>query len=526
LSSSFSRYPFSLGTYLKSMNEAITSGLRIKQNLSSKFNIDSEKIIYVPHHISHAAHSYLGSGYKEAAILTVDAVGEWTCTAILKGENGKITPLDAVFFPHSLGLIYSTFTAYLGFKANDGECSTMALAAFGEPLYADVVRDIIQVEENGKYKINMDYFNFGSDVGLPITNKFLKAFGAPRNFKEPLPFDCLSDEHGEIDSNAKRFADIAASVQTVLEEALIALVKYTKKLTNCDKLCFSGGVALNAVANSKILRSQIFEDVFIPPDPGDGGGAMGAAMFVSSIKSGGWNSGDFKSIHPYFGKSFNEEEILKIINQLDLKRVRQFTKSKREFKIEIEKFLNFDEMALNIAKDIVNQKIVGWVQSRFENGPRALGNRSILCSPSSIDVARKISKEIKLRASFRPYALSVSEEDASKVILELRDKNASKWMQTSAQTKKDVSSKIRAAIHYDGTTRPQICSEKDNSKFHTLLKKIGTFTGLEGVLNTSFNESGYPLVSGPNEAFLMFIRTDIDVLVINNTVIRRVFINV
>ena len=518
LSSSFSNFPFSVKTYIKSMKEAITSGMRIKHQLSSNFDLDPSRIIFVPHHMSHAAHSFYGSPFKESAILTLDAVGEWTCTAIFKGENENIEPLDGVFFPHSLGLIYSTFTAFLGFKANDGECSTMALAAFGEPSYADDIRQIIQIKNNGKYEIDLSYFNFGSEERIPITDKFVKIFGEPRPYKEVLQFDCFLDENKIIDNNQKRYADIAASIQLVLEEAILALVGYTKEITKCENLCLSGGVALNAVANSKILASKIFKDVFISPDPGDGGGAMGAAMCASVNISG---ERIIESLNPYYGQSYCEEATVEMLKHIKIEDVFPFSKVKDNYQLNIGRIEGEKELCTYVADQIHQGKIVGWFQDRFENGPRALGNRSLLIDPANTEIAKKLSQNIKLRASFRPYAISVTSDHYDKVLEEGSNSRPAKWMQTSVNVNSQALKSIRAAIHADKTTRPQVCYPTDNPLYYKLLKEIGKKTGLEAVLNTSFNESGWPLVASPNEALTMFLRTDMDVLVLNKSIIER-----
>ncbi|MCB9025792.1 MAG: hypothetical protein H6625_05710 [Bdellovibrionaceae bacterium] len=519
ISSSFARYPFSLKTYLKSMHEAITSGLRIKHTLSSHFEIEPRKILYVPHHMSHAAHSFYASPFNEAAVLTIDAVGEWTCSGLFRGDGANIEPIDAIFFPHSLGIIYSTFTAFLGFKANDGECSTMALAAFGNPIYAEQVRDIIRIQDNGSYEINISYFDFGSEEKVPVTQKFINIFGEPRPYRNKLPFSCLSEQQENVTVEDQRYADIAASIQLVLEEAVVALVAYAKEKTGSANLCFSGGVALNAVANSKILNSGHFKDVFIPPDPGDGGGAMGAALY-SAVTISGTRNKDFV-LHPYFGKAYDELNVIEMLEVMDIERIRQFSRANGKFNLDISKSNNESELISHVASSVKKGKVVGWMQGKFENGPRALGNRSILVDPSNIEVANKLSKTIKHRASFRPYAVSLTDTHSERILKTHAHSRPAKWMQTSAPIHAEVQSKIRAAIHIDKTTRPQVCTESDNPKFYKLIKEFGKQTGLECILNTSFNESGFPLVAGPTEALMMFLRTEMDILVLNNTIIER-----
>lgn len=518
LTSSFLRFPFSRGTFVKSMQEAISSGLKIRSDLSHTFDIDPDRILYVPHHLSHAAQSYYGSGFDDAAILTIDAAGEWTCSGIFHGRGNQIVPLDAVFFPHSLGLIYSAFTAFLGFKANDGECSTMALAAFGEPKYADKVRKIIRVKDNGLYEIDLSYFDFGKWDSLPLTTKFIKNFGQPRSYKSTIPFNCLTDTQENISEDNQRFADIAASIQLVLEEAVLGLVRYSKEITGSDNLCIAGGVALNAVSNSKILQSKLFKEVFIPPDPGDGGGAMGAALVATMTLSGGHFAR--QKLHPYFGSDFCEKKDIAMLKSLDFSRVNSMSRFRGSGYLEIDEFSNQRELISQTAQSIAAGKIIGWCQGRFENGPRALGNRSILANPASIETAMRLSQKVKARASFRPYAFSIANGFEKSVFVDDEASHApARWMQTSARVQPRARKSIRAALHTDGTSRPQVCSQSDNELYNELLNDFGSLSEVPALLNTSFNESGFPLVATSKEAIMMFLRTDMDILVLNNTFI-------
>lgn len=519
MSSSFAKFPFNLKTFIRSSMEAITSGLRIKHTLSMNLDMDPDQIIYVPHHMSHAAHSFFGSPFKEAAVLSIDAVGEWACSGVFYGKDHDLEPLDAIFFPHSLGLIYSAFTAFLGFKANDGECSTMALAAFGEPKYAERVRDVIRVKDNGTYEIETSYFDFGNEDKVPVTEKFIRYFGTPRPFNSPLNFDCYSTDMKTVDEDQQRYADVAASIQLVLEEAVLGMVKYAKDKTGCENLCFSGGVALNAVANSKILSSNIFKDVYIPPDPGDGGGAMGAALYASMVKLRERNCERF--VHPYYGKEYSEKSTLDMLKKINLERARHFSRDKRDFKFEIIEGLSDGQVIAHACDQIQSGGVVGWFQGRFENGPRALGNRSILADPANIESAKKLSRYVKHREAFRPYAISLTNDDADKILKTCAASRPAKWMQTSAEINRDIESKIYAAIHVDKTTRPQVCTEQDNPRYYQLMKEYGKRSGLSAILNTSFNENGMPLVASPNDALMMFMRTEMDTLVLNNSIVQR-----
>ena len=522
ISTSLLRFPFSRKTFVKSMSEAVTTGFWIKHEISKKFDIHPDKISYMPHHFSHAAHVFLASPFESAAVLTIDAVGEWTSTSLFRGGKKEALELvDLIPFPHSLGLIYSAFTAFLGFKVNDGECSTMALAAFGEPRFADSVRNIIQVKSDGTYAIESSFFDFTSWDRIPVTKKFTDLFGMPRKSSDPIPFDCFSDsKEVRFDSEMQRFADVAASIQMVLEEAVLALAKRIKQLTGERNLCLGGGVALNCVANGKLLEAGIFEEIFIAPDPGDGGGAMGAALYGSFLKTGKRNK-DFR-LHPYLGKSYSDRDLPEVFKFLHPQYWKAFSQvPDSSYKgVSLHHYENFEELTAVVAEELRKGKVIGWFQGRFENGPRALGSRSILIDPANIETARRLSKTVKHRAAFRPYALSITEE-ASKNVLKGKISWPHRWMHAASSVHEDYIHHVRAALHVDHTTRPQICSRDENPRFHQLLNAFGKSDRIPALLNTSFNERGLPIVASPPQALAMFARTSMDILVIENTVMRK-----
>ena len=513
LSSAFLRFPRSLGTFVHSMRESISSSLWVRHELTKLLGIDPAKVMTIPHHLSHAAYAFLSSPFPEAAILTVDAVGEWTSTGLFVARNGKngleIEPLEVTPFPHSIGLVYSAFTSYLGFKANDAECSTMALAAFGQPLLAGEIRKIIRVSEEGTYSVDLSYFDFGITDAPPVTAKFISLFGPPRRHKHSLQWDSMGEAR-EADDESRRVADIAASLQLVTEEALLALAKRARRLTNAKNLCLSGGVAMNCVANRKLAESGIFEGVFAPTDPGDGGGAAGAALYAALTHSGR-RAGSFS---PYLGEAYAEGETVGILRDLD----------RGEKRLRIHGKMGETEVGDRVAGLLREGKIVGWFQGRFENGPRALGNRSILADPANLATARRLSEQVKKRASFRPYALSMTTDAAHQVFGDLPGGKAIyRWMQSSAKVKPAFVPQVRAGLHVDGSTRPQVLAKEDNDRFFALLEAFGRQTGRPAaLLNTSFNPAGMPLVASPLEAALMFLRTQMDVLVLNDTVIEKV----
>jgi len=529
LTSALAPFPFSSGAFVRSMKSWLSEKLWIQNDISKRLDVHPNKIEFIPHHLSHAAQAFLGSGFSDAAILTVDAVGEWSCTSLYHGslnEGLKFELLEEISYPHSLGLLYAAFTGFLGFRPNDGECSVMALAAFGKPTYAEKVRQIIRSEPDGSYRIDQSYFKRDQFGANPFSTKFFDTFGPPRGFKESLPFSCFSDHLSleRTSTNQQRFADIAASLQLVLEETLLNLISKLSRMTGSHNLCLAGGVALNCVANSRIVNESPFEEIFIPPDPGDGGAAVGAATY--SYYSTRSDLSNFK-LSPFLGKEYDVSESVKLVRSLDIDgwnshRMRESLPHPEGMRLQTEVYESFPELIPRVVDDISRGKIVGWFQGRFENGPRALGNRSILINPGNIEVAKRLSKTVKQRASFRPYAFSIAEGSAGQVLAPRKKvAHTTKWMQSVEPINESAAPLVKAAIHIDGTTRVQICGFDDNPKYHELLSAYGQAAGLPALLNTSFNESGYPMIASPAEALIVFARTNMDTLVLNNVVIRK-----
>ena len=532
LSSTLSQFPFSMRGFIASMTMWMGSKLWIRDEISRKLDVHPQKVHTVPHHLSHAAQAFAASPFEEAAVLVVDAVGEWGSTSLFSAriKEGKleIQPLESIPYPHSLELVYGAFTGFLGFKVNDGECNTMALATFGKPIYVEKVRKVIQAQSDGAYRIDPSFFKFDSLRGLPLTQKFIDLFGQPRFFKDPIPFDCLksvAENRLAATPEQQRFADIAASVQLVLEETLLGLCRKLHRQTGLSTLCFAGGVALNCVANGKLLRTGPFQDIFIPPDPGDGGAAMGAALAGYSQLGGRFNG--YRDLSPYLGRGYDEQpelEMLQFAKPEYWRRHRLIgTPMPENFRLDIRTYGDFEPLVSDIIGELRQGRIVGWFQGRFEHGPRALGNRSILTDPSDRCVAKRMSAHVKARAAFRPYALSMTEECASKILsLSGSLPCIARWMQMTSEVQASAADSVKAGIHSDGSTRHQVCSREENPRYHRLLSRFGEASGHAALLNTSFNPSGFPLASTPPEALLQFINTDMDVLVLNDTVLKKV----
>jgi len=522
-------FPGSRREFVNSTKAWLGRKLWSLNQISARLDLPPEKISYLSHHFSHAVQAFMGSGFRESPILIVDAVGDWACSALYKGSwrDGKpqVERIVEIAFPNSLGLVYSAFTAFLGFSPNDSECSTMALAAFGTPRYADKLREIVKKLDDGYYEVDQSFFNFTSFYRGAWTDRFIEAFGTPRSPHDPLPFGCFGG-HREISAEAQRFADVAASVQMVLEERIIDLCLRLQREMPSENLCLAGGVSLNCVANSKILAQTPFKNIFIPPDPGDGGTSVGVALYRSAL-DGGIEPNEL-SYGPYVGAEFDETDDVKMLEHIDPRHVLRYLKRGLEsptsglnFKHRV--FENERELVDDVAARLIDQRIVGWYQGRAELGPRALGNRSILIRPDNVELARRLSRHVKDRAPFRPYAFSITEEDAPRAIDAPPEQlRLHRWMQFAVPVKADVASQLATALHIDRTTRVQVCQRSENPRYHALLAEFGARSGgLAALLNTSFNASGYPIVSTPIEALTMFARTDMDVLVLNNSVVWK-----
>ena len=473
---------------------------------------DINKIYFSEHHYSHAASAFYPSPFKEAVILTLDGVGEWATTTLAVGKENKITMLKEIHFPHSIGLLYSAFTYYTGFKVNSGEYKVMGLAPYGQPKYKDLIlKELIDLKDDGSFRLNMKYFNYAT--GLTMTNdKFSNLFGKkPREPEKEL----LTQFH----------MDIAASVQAVTEEIVLKLTSSISQETNIKNLCMAGGVALNCVANGKILKKNTFENIWIQPAAGDAGGSLGAALAFWHQELGNNRKtvailDDMKG--SYLGPSFNENEIENTLNNLGAKYE----------KLDEENLIN------TVVDELKNEKVIGWFQGRMEFGPRALGARSILADPRSEKMQKKLNLKVKFRESFRPFAPSVLREDVN----DWFDLNSdSPYMLIVTDVKKNIQipmnekdkklfgidklnikrSSIPSVTHVDYSARIQTVHEETNKKYYKLLKKFKENTGCPILVNTSFNIRGEPIVCSVEDAFKCFMGTNIDILVCENYILFK-----
>ena len=470
-----------------------------------------ERLLFSEHHLSHAASAFFPSPFEEAAVLTMDGVGEWTTTSLANGKGNNLDVIKEIHFPHSLGLLYSAFTYYTGFKVNSGEYKVMGLAPYGVPRYADLIKEhLIDIKDDGSFHLDMTYFDYCTD--LKMTNrKFDALFGGPPRTPET--------------DLTQREMDLAASIQSVTEEVVIKLARDIAKTTGQKNLCLAGGVALNCVANGKLLKEKIFEQIWIQPAAGDAGGALGAALgayYLHAKKPRSQSQGLDGMSGSFLGPAYTQKEIEQRLDVLGAK-----------FEV-----LNNEDLINTTAKMLASGKAVGWHQGRMEFGPRALGGRSILADPRSPTIQKQLNLKVKYRESFRPFAPSVLRADVS----EWFDLDAdSPYMllvasvlpnKQIAMTQEEKSlfgidklniprSEIPAVTHVDYSARVQTVYQATSPKYFSLITRFKEITGCPVLVNTSFNVRGEPIVESPDDAFKCLMGTDIDLLVIGNCILEK-----
>ena len=487
--------PKGLFSFLDVIPKWLHKRLWIKNEIRKYLKGFRGTIIFPEHHMSHAAHAFFTSPFDEAAILSVDGVGEWTTSSFGKGYGTTIELTHDIRWPHSVGLFYSAFTYFLGFKVNEGEYKLMGLSAYGKPKYYDLICDkLIDIKNDGSIHLNMEYFAFTYDKVMTNQN-FSELFGIPPR-KE--------------DSKAEQIHyDIAASVQLVLEDILLKMVDHVYKKTGMKNLCYGGGVALNGVANNRILNDGPFENLHIPPSPGDGGSAVGCAQYsyfcYTKNKREIMPNAERIKNNIYVGPSYSNDEIKLFLDKNTIQH----------------KFLETNSLLETTAKLISEQNVVGWFQGKMEWGPRALGNRSILADPRMKEMKDILNEKIKHRESFRPFAPSILEEFASDYFefASGRFSEILPYMLLVARVKKP--DKIPAVTHVDGTGRLQTVSRNINPLYYDLINKFFKITNVPVVVNTSMNVRGEPIVNTPQHALNMLTKTDMDYLVIGNYIIQR-----
>ena len=483
----------------------------VKEIKKADKNFDNNKLMFGEHHFSHAASAFYASPFEEAVVLTLDGVGEWATTTVAIGKGSKLDIVKEIHFPHSLGLLYSAFTYYTGFRVNSGEYKVMGLAPYGEPKYKDLILDkLVDLKEDGSFRLDQSYFNYATGLTM-VNQKFADLFGEP--VRKP-----------DTDKLTQFHMDIAASVQAVTEEVVLTMTRALANEYNIPNLCMAGGVALNCVANGKILRDKAFKDIWIQPASGDAGGALGGALAV-------WHKelNNPRVVNPndamqgsYLGPAYKQDAIEKELSACGAK-----------FDSVTE-----NEMIEQTAQALADGKAIGWFQGRMEFGPRSLGGRSILGDPRSEKMQKTLNLKVKYRESFRPFAPSVLREDVSDwfeadydspYMLLVDDVKKDKRIE---MTKEEVSlfgidklnikrSSIPAVTHVDYSARIQTVHKETNPKYHALITKFKEKTDCSVVVNTSFNVRGEPIVCTPEDAFRCFMGTELDLLVVGNCVLRK-----
>lgn len=514
----FATFPKTPLVFAGGLKNLFITKLWIRELIVKKIGVDPKKILFSEHHLSHAASAFFNSPYKKSAILTIDGVGEWTCTALGVGKGSKIELLKEIHFPHSLGLFYSAFTAFLGFEVNEGEYKVMGMAPYGRPRYIDKIKKLITAFEDGSYKLNLDYFSFHRSTSRTFSNKFVELFGKPRDPKSkfftrntgwpsyfgPQP---NSKEYDDLAKEQEYYADVAASLQKVLEEVVVKLAQKVYSLTGLDKLCYAGGVALNCVANAEIFKNTPFKEIFIQPAAGDAGGALGAALAVEIMALGGERK--FVQTNAYYGQEYAEKEIKSILE-----------KNEVEYQYEP----NENQLMDFVSDQLRNGKVIGWFNGRFEWGPRALGNRSILADPRRPEMKNIVNTKIKFREPYRPFAPSVLAEHAHEFfeIPSHFDKcSPFSFMLYVVPVKKEKQAIVPAITHVDGTARPQFVYKDTSPRYWELINCFYKKTGIPLILNTSFNLKGEPIVSSPEDALATFEKSGLDILVLENFIIQK-----
>jgi len=480
-----------------------------KLKLHDENYTDINKIKFSEHHFSHAASAFFPSPFKEAVVLTLDGVGEWATTTLAIGQNNNLKMLKEIHFPHSLGLLYSAFTYYTGFKVNSGEYKLMGLAPYGEPKYKKIILDnLVDIKNDGSFRLNMKYFNFAT--GLTMTNKkFSQLFGEP--VRDP-----------ENDKLTQFHMDIASSIQSVTEEIILKLTQSISEEFGIKNLCLAGGVALNCVANGKILERKIFDNIWVQPAAGDAGGSLGAALGFW-FKELSQSRNDFKDsmFGSFLGPSFDNADVEKHLIKLNA---------------NYKKLEDKDLMVL-VAKELSQNKIVGWFQGKMEFGPRALGARSILANPTSEGMQKNLNLKIKFRESFRPFAPSILSEEASNwfnlqgdspymtMVADIKDDKKIKNEKQDAVSGFDKlnlkRSSIPAVTHVDFSARIQTVHKETNPRYHYLISEFFKLTKCPILVNTSFNVRGEPIVCTIEDAYKCFMGTNLDILVCENFILYK-----
>jgi carbamoyltransferase len=493
-------FPRSYRSFPQAIKNSLGEKVWARGIIASHLGVPREKIFFTSHHASHAAVAFFTAPTRRAAILTADGVGEWatlTCGHGERRDEGRsaITLLREIRYPHSLGMLYSTFTAYLGFAVNEDEYKVMGLAAYGRPSMVDDVRKLIRRTPDGAFALAPEYFEYHTTAARSYSSTFVDLFGPPRSSFDPIDLET---------TEGRRFADCAASVQRVLEDTLVDMTRALQRETGLPDLCLAGGVALNGVANARILAESGFERVFVPPAPGDAGCALGAALYADRIYFG--NPDREVPDHPFWGPSVDPREL---------------ARAGREDGQVVDELIDA-ELVERVAGELAAGRIVGWMDGASEFGPRALGHRSLLAAPHSSAMRDRLNRDIKFREEFRPFAPVTTVEAADRYFdLPPGGLRLARFMSGVFPVRPDWRSQLAAVTHVDGSARLQAVDRGMAPRLHALLEAYGRRTGIPVLLNTSFNIAGEPIVNRALEGYSTFRRCGIDLLVAGSTTVTR-----
>jgi carbamoyltransferase len=515
LQTAFAEVPKSAAVFRQAITAWLLDKLWVKNRIGDALGVPGDKILFVEHHQSHAASAFFCSPFENAAILTVDGVGEWATATTGRGDDCVIALTHQIDFPHSLGLLYSAFTAFLGFEVNEGEYKVMGMAPYGQPRYVEQVRQLIDVASDGAFKLNLDYFEFQHSTTRTYSDAFVRLFGSPRPAETPFFTDLsgFPSYFGERPSNFaelaaanQRYADLAASIQAVTEDTLVTMARAACERARSTRLCMAGGVALNSVANGRILREAGVTDLFIQPAAGDSGAALGAALFAHHQILG--QPRGFVMEHAAWGQRHSMDAI-------------RTAAAATGFRVEECR----DERAMldRAAGLIAAGRVLGWHQGRFEWGPRALGQRSILADPRRADMKDVVNVKIKFREPYRPFAPSVLQE-AADTYFDTAGASAqypARFMLLVEPVKEAARAVLPATTHVDHSARLQTVVQSASPRYHALISRVGDDTGVPVVMNTSFNLRGEPIVNTPAEAISTFARSGLDALVMDLLILHK-----
>jgi carbamoyltransferase len=495
MQTAFATFPKSMRVFRESMLAWLQRKLWVKSYILEHLKIPKDKLLFADHHVSHAAASFFCSPFEEAAVLTLDGAGEWTTATLGVGRGTKLEVTKEMRFPHSVGLLYSAFTAYCGFEVNEGEYKLMGMAPYGEPKYVDRIMKMIRINEDGSLWQDLKYFAYHWSATSSFTPAFEEVMGRPA--RDPALEDKSLDPF---------YADVAMSIQKVTEEIIMKMANHAVRSTGMKNLCMAGGVALNSVANGKIIDNTDVEDLYVHPAAGDDGGCVGAAMWAYHHVLGKPRSGPLE--HAYLGTEYGDVEIEAFLKEND---------------IAYEKIDDDEAFYDRVSDDLIAGKVGGWFRGRFEWGPRALGARSIIGDARKEEMKDIVNAKIKFREAFRPFAPSVLEEAAADFFEMPKGGNhwPARFMLYVVPVREDKREAIPAITHVDGSGRLQTVVQKYNPAYHRMIEKFGEKTGVPVILNTSFNLKGEPIVETPAQAFNTFSRSEMDVLYLQNYIVQK-----